>query len=768
MTSGALAGIRVIDFGQYVAGPLAALLLADQGAEVIRVDPPGGPRLRLPANAVWQRGKRSLILDLKQTADRETARRLIATADVVIENFRPGVMDRLGIGPEAMTAAHPRLIYCSLPGFASDHPRAGAAAWEGIVAAATDTYRPTPYGPPGQPVYTAIPISSNYAALLGAIAAAMALIARERDSLGQRIEVPLFDATFTAIGAFGLTVVDGPTGPGPKDLTGGGHFQTADGRWVNFSTFHPRHLEWFVDALGLTAWREEGVADPGRLARSPDRRSELRRRLRELFRTRTAQEWEDLVNGCGGPLAICRTTAEWIAHPHALASGAAVEVDDPDLGPTIQAGIPTRLVRTPGWVAGPRRPLNADRAAVLTELTAPLPRSPEPRTLNPAPSGPLAGVRVLDLSNVLAGPTAGRTLAEYGADVIKINSPREPGGDDPVLISRRHVDLNRGKRTLLLDLKTPGGQEVFRRLLDSADVVLQNARLGVADRLGVGYDQVHRRRPDIVYASVTAYGYTGPWGQRAGFETQAQATSGLEERFGGEGPPLLQPFAINDYATGLMGAFAVALALFHRARTGEGQAVETSLAHVATFHQTPFALAYEGKVWDEARGQQALGSGPLHRLYQAADGWFFLAGDPRNVDRLARIPELAGIEDVRLDALADFLADRLTRGTAAGWVDRLHAAGFGAQTLTPVRDLMEDPWVRDHGLSLTRDHGPLGVIRTVGPAARLSRTPVRAGDPARPPGADAPEILAEIGLAGEIDRLVGEGAVKLPSEGPVS
>src|SRR5215216_2778036 len=121
--AGALDGVRVIDFGQYVAGPLAAMLLSDQGADVIRVDPPGGPRFQTPANAVWNRGKRSIVLDLKREDGQETARRLVATADIVVENFRPGVMARLGLGPEALIAANPRLIYLSLPGFAQDDPR---------------------------------------------------------------------------------------------------------------------------------------------------------------------------------------------------------------------------------------------------------------------------------------------------------------------------------------------------------------------------------------------------------------------------------------------------------------------------------------------------------------------------------------------------------------------------------------------------------------------------------------------------------------------
>src|SRR5712692_5273256 len=135
---GALAGVRVIDFGHYIAGPLAAVMLSDQSAEVIHVDPPGGPRWKTPADAFFNRGKRRIALDLKQASDLTTAQRLVDSADVVIENFRPGVMDRLGLGAQVLTEHHPRLIYCSMPGFAPNNPRAGLAAWEGIIDAAPE------------------------------------------------------------------------------------------------------------------------------------------------------------------------------------------------------------------------------------------------------------------------------------------------------------------------------------------------------------------------------------------------------------------------------------------------------------------------------------------------------------------------------------------------------------------------------------------------------------------------------------------------------
>ncbi len=142
--SGALDGIRVIDFGQYIAGPLTAMMLGDQGAEVIRVDPPGGPMLKTPANAVWNRGKQSIVLNLKENDDRSVAENLIASADVVIENFRPGVMQRFGLDAGSMTGKNGRLVYCSIPGFSADDPRAAMPGFDGLIGAATELFRPSP------------------------------------------------------------------------------------------------------------------------------------------------------------------------------------------------------------------------------------------------------------------------------------------------------------------------------------------------------------------------------------------------------------------------------------------------------------------------------------------------------------------------------------------------------------------------------------------------------------------------------------------------
>ena len=752
--AGALDGFRVIDFGQYIAGPLVGMLMADQGADVIKVDPPGGPRWKTPANATWNRGKRSIVLDLKQAGDLATAKGLVQGADVVVENFRPGVMDRLGLGATAMTEANPRLVYLSLPGFASDDPRASTPAWEGILGAATATYRPRPSASGTEhPVYTAIPISSNYGAFQGAVATIMALISRERDGVGQRVEVPLFDATFASIGRDGMRVHN-PQDTG-LDLRGiwGGHFQCKDGRWVRFGGTGNQNLNEFVKAAGITSWHEEGLTDLERLSREPDLAAEVERRVKELFKTRTAQEWEDLVAEAGSECTVCRTSEEWFSHPHALESKMVIEVQDPTYGRMLQPGINARMSLTPGEVRRPAPAPDQHREEILSEVASQRPAA-TPKSIEGTMRSVLDGVKVLDLCIILAGPTCGRTLAEYGADVIKIDNPSRGS------TVSSHNEVNRAKRSILLDLKTEEGLDVFWRLLEDTDVVAQNYRAGKMESLGLGYEEVRKRKPDIIYVSLNAFGHLGPWAGRPGHEGFAQATTGMDRRLGGDGPPTAQPNAINDYGTGFMGAYGVALALLHRLRTGQGQHVDSALAYTAMIHQSPYMQLYEGKTWDETRGLDALGNGPLHRAYQAKDGWLFIGAQEYDLPRMAGVDGLSGIDSLQGEALTRSLEERFQSDTVQAWVQRLNDAGIGAHRVLPaLRELLDDPWVIDHGLSITREHDEIGLVTGFGPSPRLSRTPVAPGRPAPKPGAQGREILEEIGLGQEFDRLLERGVI---------
>ncbi len=734
MLTSSLEGVRVIDFGQYMAGPMAAMLLGDHGADVIRIDPPGGPRWDTPANATWNRNKRSIVLSLKDESDKETARKLIRTADVVIENFRPGVMDRLGLGAEAMTAVDPRLIYCSLPGFGADDPRAGIRAWEGVLGAATGAYRPNKQG---QPVYTVIPYSSIAGAFLGACAVAVALHARQRTGLGQRIEVPLFDATFNFIGARGL-LVDGKPAPGSHHFPWNRQVLCKDGRWLTYGG-NNKKSETFLRHIGLDKWRAAGLSEV-----------DLLKKFDDLMRTRPAHEWEDLIAQIGSEGAICHTSAEWMCHPQARESRIVDEFDDPKLGRFIGPGICTRLSRTPGSVRRPRPNPDQHRSEILAELAA-----IDPKDAAPGPAvretlrGALEGVRVVDLCIVLAGPTCGRTLAEFGADVIKIDSPH-------VATVLRHNDINRGKRSVLVDLKTTEGRELFGKIVDTADVVLQNFRSGVAEQLGVGYEQVRARRPDIIYASMNTYGHIGAYRGRPGHEPIGQAVSGMQVRLGSE-KPVPGPFSANDYGTGLMACYGVVLALLHRRRTGEGQFVDSALAYTATMLQSALLQDYPGKQWNEPHGQEALGNDPLDRLYAAADGWLYLAARSAELSRCSELADLSSLDGAELEVA---LAGRLRSRGCAFWVDALTRSGIAAhRNVASLAALMTETSTVARGLAVTREHEGFGLVTTTAPAVKLSGTPAIVGAPASKPGSDIRSVLKDIGMSAELERLIRERVV---------
>ena len=220
-------------------------------------------------------------------------------------------------------------------------------------------------------------------------------------------------------------------------------------------------------------------------------------------------------------------------------------------------------------------------------------------------TGALDGIRVLDLCIILAGPTCGRTLAEYGADVIKIDPEHRRPALNPWL------DVGRGKRSMCIDIKKERGLKAFYRLADTADVVLQGFRKGVAERLGIGYEQLSGRNQGVVYVSINAFGRDGPWSMRPGFDQNAQAATGMQLRNGGSGEPGPPPYTFNDYGTGIMAAYGVMLALLERERTGVGQQVSTSLALTASTFSSQYMVDYVGHEPSEVSGPEAKGTDPL-------------------------------------------------------------------------------------------------------------------------------------------------------------
>jgi crotonobetainyl-CoA:carnitine CoA-transferase CaiB-like acyl-CoA transferase len=563
--AGALASVRVLDFGQYIAGPLAAMMLADQGAEVIRIDPPGGPRWRSGANVVLQRGKQSVELDLKQPSGLARARQLAAAADVLIENFRPGVMARLGLDAASLRHANPGLIYCALPGFPADDPRAGEAAWEDVVSAASGLCTPSPRpGDTREPAFPPTPVASTYGAFLAVNAIMAALLMRRDSGAGQTIEIPLLGAAFEA---FCLEAQRAPMfSHNAFHAAADNRFVCADGRFVQLLLIAPRHLERFVNSF-LPARAALGQA--ALLCEDAKAGAALVEAMAALFLTRPAADWDVLINREGIPLAICQSTAEFLRDDQqARAVGAVIALDDPELGPTLQLGFPVRLSRTPP-AARPRRRVSAAEAVFSG------PRSP-PGAHGAAPEKtPLAGVTVLDLSQILAGPTAGRILAQFGAEVIKINKPGN------WIIG--HLHFNSGKHSVLLDIGKPPGRAVLSAMLADADVFLHNLPPDSAAKLHVSEAEIRAEKPGIIYASMSAYGGSGPRATYRGWEPVGQAITGMQ--MSGRDTPHLARFPLCDFGAGHLLAFAILLALWHRAQTGEGQHAESSLMQAGAYHQ---------------------------------------------------------------------------------------------------------------------------------------------------------------------------------------
>ncbi len=362
-------------------------------------------------------------------------------------------------------------------------------------------------------------------------------------------------------------------------------------------------------------------------------------------------------------------------------------------------------------------------------------------------SGPLDGVGVVDLTGYIAGSYAAMMLADLGAGVIKV----EPLAGDPFRELPGFLGWNRGKRSIALDLKAPEGRRIVEQLAARADVLMENMRPGVADRLGVGWAALSARNPRLVYCSVTAFGSTGPYADRPGFDPLLQALSGAMALQGFGGPPQYIRIAINDYYAAALAAQAVLAALFARERTGRGQRVETSLLHAALAVQSGNFVDYAGK-------QHVFRDNPTYRLYQAGDGeWFFLAcGNQTFWVKLCKalgLPELA--DDPRFaswmlrldnrDALLPVLEARFRAEPRAHWLALLAEHDIPAAPVQTLMDFMQDPAVLHHGLTREYEHPDVGRLRLMGQPLVFAGTPP--GDPGPPPalGQHTDEVLAELG-----------------------
>ena len=416
--------------------------------------------------------------------------------------------------------------------------------------------------------------------------------------------------------------------------------------------------------------------------------------MQEAFKKFNADEWREWGERVGEGAQIARRPEEALCDRLLLEDGCVVEVDDPELGPIRHLGVITELRGTPGEVRGPAPRRGEHTEEVLREASAAatLTRSGT-QTIEPAVA-PLHGIRVLDIGLALAGPYGTSLLADLGADVIKIMAP----WDGPWMESGMGQMANRGKRSVLLNLAKPNGLGAFYELVENADVVTHNMGWGVAERLGVGYDDLRIRNPSLVYCASSGFDRARSARNIPGTDQSGSALAGQEWEDGGcwrGGRPFFGT-SMGDLGNGFLVAIGVLEALYHRLRTGEGQYVGCSIlgACLATSSGT-FAFP-DGSGPDRPKlDALQLGFHALYRLYETADGWLCLAALTQNHwDRLCDAigsPELvadsrfvdAAARHANDDDLCKLLEDVLRANTAQTWFDVLDAARVPVEISTP-------------------------------------------------------------------------------------
>jgi crotonobetainyl-CoA:carnitine CoA-transferase CaiB-like acyl-CoA transferase len=379
---------------------------------------------------------------------------------------------------------------------------------------------------------------------------------------------------------------------------------------------------------------------------------------------------------------------------------------------------------------------------------------------------PLDGIRVVDCSGYIAGAYAGMMLADLGAAVVKV----EPLEGEAFRELPGFYAWNRGKRSIAVNLKSPDGIAVVEGLVRGADVFLENMRPGVADRLGLGYARLSGLNPRLVYCSVTAFGSTGPYADRPGFDPLLQALSGMMALQGFGGPPQYLRIAVNDYYTASLAAQAMLAALFVRERSGHGQRVETSLLHGSLSFQSGNTVDYPGK-------PTGFRPSPTYRLYEAGDGeWFFLACGNQafwgklckalGLETLADDPRFASwmLRNDNASALMPLLEERFRTEPRRHWLALLAEYDIPAAPVQTLAEFMaSDPAVRHHDLVREYDHPELGTLRMLGQPLVFSDTPAQ--DPGRPPtlGEHTDAILHEIGYDdAAIAELRTKGVLRRP------
>jgi crotonobetainyl-CoA:carnitine CoA-transferase CaiB-like acyl-CoA transferase len=804
--AGVLEGVRVLDLSWGIAGPMTAMLLGDQGADVVKIEPPGGDPYRDQLGyKVWQRGKRSAILDLNADDDRATLYALVRSSDVLIETYKPGEAKRLGIDYDTLAAMNPRLIVVSITAYGRDNPLSDRHDHDALVAARTGIHweqrgwpegavnhmagRPDPFpeieidyaqvqGPPREgPVFPASHWPSLGAFFAASTGVSAALRAREITGKGQWVEANMLQGAM-ACGAGSWQRVSNPDSEGFDTWILGvkspkGHFECADGRWVHNWVPNPRFILQASQGDKLNASPDLTVQnDPDRFGIGPEELLVMLHYqpiLAEAVKKFPAKEWVEASAIAEMTMQDVRPPEEALADPLFMKDGCVIEINDPELGPLRQVGVTYRLSAAP---FKPTRP--APRAGEHTEAV-----KAEAAKAGPAPAArpgralkaPLDGIRVIDLGLAIAGPYGAQILSDMGAEVIKINALYD------VYWHRNHIAYcaNRGKRSIALNLKDPKAMEALLDLVKTADVVHHNMRYDAAQRLKIDYESLKKINPKLIYCHTRGF-ETGERERLPGNDQTGGCLAGVQYEDGGMsdgGKPLWSFTSLGDTGNGFLSAIGVIQAIYHRDRTGEGQFVDTSIVNAHLLNTSYAVTGPDGKGFERPRVDgMNLGFNAGCRLYKTADDWICIAirtdEEWSALFQALQAPELASkyaSASARKSgdkALAAAIEAIVAKQPAAAWMAKFDAERVPAEisSSTFSRELYDNDDYRRRNWTARYTHPAVGTLEQVGLAVSLSDTPgIIQGAPLIV-GDNTEAILRELGRSDdEIEALIEARAV---------
>lgn len=782
----------VLDLTSGWAGSVASMVLSDFGAEVIKVEPPGGsPDRATPQHYLWNRGKRSIVLDLEDPAGVDALKSLAAGADVVVEAFPPGETHRLGIGYETLSADRPELVYCSITAFGRHGPHAGYRADQGIVAAKAGRFSAF-VGQAGRtgPHYAAVQVANHGAAFSAVRGILAAFLVRDRTGRGQWVETSLlqgvsaFDVTdwitWQMMLKFPDVFADNPQAdPARRPAVGYQPIRTKDGQWIQLANI--------VDRLFHAALREMDLGgvleDPkfeGAPTLLPEPREELRALVVERGLEKTLDEWMDIFINRSADIAAepFMTSQQGMNHPQIVHNRHVVEVTDPEVGPMRQLGVAVEMRGTPGSVKGPAPKLGADTAAVLNVNAG---ASLRPRTSGRAsvapPKHPLEGITIIDMSTVIATPLATSLTSELGARVIRI----EALDQDMMRGFNQGLSINRtqgGVENISIDLRTDEGKVILRELVEKADAFVHNMRPGAPERLGVGYEQVREFNPAIVYVYAGGYGDNGPHSHRPAMHPIGGAVAGgaMAQMGRGAVPPPDQEMSHEEIIEvsrrlgrsnetnpdpngSMVTSTAILLGLYARDRFGEGQYIQTTMLGANAYANADDFFSFDGKPERRIPDGDGYGLGPLYRLYQSKEGWVFLSAE--SDDEWSALCRVLGRDDLssdprfptataresNADALAGELKNVFRARPAEEWEKTLTEAGVACVEAEDAGTSRVFTRLHESGerwYTTEVEHARLGTFWRYKPVVDFSLTPALVG-PGPLRGQQTQSIMAELG-----------------------